>query len=159
VFEEHTVYRTRGIYRLLILDGHSSHLTPEFDLFCTEYSIITLCMLLHSLHLLQPCDISFFAVLKPLYGQQIQDYMRNRVNHIDKHDFLQVYLIVHTQAASIANIQSGFAATRLVAYNPERVLSKLHTQLKTPTPPSSSHAQAVQAPQPGNSRYLMILHS
>jgi hypothetical protein len=57
-----------------------------------------------------------------------------------------VYLITRTEAASIANIQSGFAATGLVLYNPERVLSKLYTQLKTPTPPSLSHIQ--QAPKP-----------
>ena len=38
-----------------------------------------------------------------------------------------------------ANIHSSFAATGLVPYDPERVLSKLHTQLKTPTPPPSSH--------------------
>jgi hypothetical protein len=131
VFEKHTAHRTRGVYRLLILDGHSSHLTPEFDLFCAEHSIITLCMPPHSSHLLQPCNVSFFAVLKRLYGQQIQEYMRNRVNHIDKYDFLPVYRIV--------NIQSSFVATGLVSYDPERVLSKLYTQLKTPTPPSSSH--------------------
>ena len=37
-----------------------------------------------------------------------------------------------------------FAATGLVPHDPERVLSKLHAQLKTPTPPSSSHSQAPQ---------------
>jgi hypothetical protein len=144
VFEKHTAHHTKGVYRLLILDGHGSYLTPEFDLFCKDYLIITLCMPPYSLHLLQPCDVSFFAILKRLYGQQIQDYMRNGVNHIDKHDFLQAYLIARTHTASIANIQSGFAATGLVPHDPERVLSKLHTQLKTPTPPSSSNAQAPQ---------------
>ena len=74
--------------------------------------------------------------------------MRNGVNHIDKHDFLQEYLIARTESMSIANIQSGFAATGLVPHDPERVLSKLHTQLKTPTPPSSSHASQAPAPQP-----------
>ena len=101
----------------------------------------------HSSHLLQPCDVSFFAVLKRQYGQQIQEYMRNGVNHIDKYDFLQAYLTARTESVSIANIQSGFAGTGLVPYDPERVLSKLHTQLKTPTPPSSSHAHT-QAPEP-----------
>jgi hypothetical protein len=71
VFEKHSAHCTRGVYRLLILDGHGSHLTPEFDLFCADHSIITLCMPPHSSHLLQPCDVSFFAVLKRLYGQQI----------------------------------------------------------------------------------------
>jgi hypothetical protein len=148
VFEKHTAHRTRGVYRLLILDGHGSHLTPEFDLFCKDHSIITLCMPPHSSHLLQPCDVGCFAVLKRLYGQQIQGYMRRGVNHIDKQDFLQAYLIAHTESMSVANIQSGFAATGLVPHNPERVLSKLHTQLKTPTPPSSSHAIQAPASQP-----------
>jgi hypothetical protein len=92
--------------------------------------------------------VSFFVVLKRLYGQQIQGYIRRGTHHIDKQDFLQAYYIARTEAATIANIQSGFAATGLVPHDPERVLSKLHTQLKTPTPPSSSHVQASQAPQP-----------
>ena len=44
VFEKHTVYQTKGIYRLLIIDGHSSHVTPEFDLSSKEHSIVTLCI-------------------------------------------------------------------------------------------------------------------
>jgi hypothetical protein len=70
--------------------------------------------------------------------------MRRGSHHIDKQDFLEAYLIARTEAATTANIQSGFAATGLVPHDPERVLSKLCTQLKTPTPPSSSHAQASQ---------------
>jgi hypothetical protein len=31
VFNKHTRTRTRGRYRLLILNGHGSHVTPEFD--------------------------------------------------------------------------------------------------------------------------------
>ena len=130
------------MYRLLILDGYSSYLTPEFDLFCQEHSIITLCMPPHSSHLLQPCDVGCFAVLRRRYGQQIESYIQNRVNYIDKHDFLKAYFITRTQSMSIANIQSGFTATGLVPHNPERMLLKLRTQLKTPTPPSSSRAQA-----------------
>jgi hypothetical protein len=34
VFEKHTVLRTLGKYWLLILDGHASHESAEFDLFC-----------------------------------------------------------------------------------------------------------------------------
>ena len=139
MFEKYTVYRTKGVYRLLILNGHGSYVTPEFDLFCKEHSIITLCMPPHSSHLLQPCDVGCFAVLKRLYRRQIKGYMRNRVNHINKQDFLTVYFAAHTATMNTANIHSSFAATGLVPYDPERVLSKLHTQLKTPTPPSSSH--------------------
>jgi hypothetical protein len=145
VFEKHTAHCTKGVYRLLILDGHSSHVTPEFDLFCKEHSIITLCMPPHSSHLLQPLDVGCFAVLKQSYGRQIEGYMRNGVNHIDKPDFLRAFYAARTEAMTLANIQSSFAAAGLVPHNPERVLSKLHTQLKTPTPPSTSHANNAPA--------------
>jgi hypothetical protein len=135
VFEKHTKDRTKGVYRLLILDGHGSHTTADFDLFCSEHSIIILCMPPHSSHLLQPLDVSCFAVLKRSYGRQIEDLIRVGVNHIDKSDFLSAYSTARTEALTSNTVRSGFAATGLVPYDPERVLSKLNTQLRTPTPP------------------------
>ena len=61
--------------------------------------------------------------------------MRNGVNYIDKPDFLIVYNIARTEAITPAIIRSGFAATGLVPFNPNRVLSKLNTQIHIPTPP------------------------
>src|SRR5580700_6264349 len=112
-----------------------SHVTPEFDLFCKEHSIITLCMPPHSSHLLQPLDVGCFSVLKRSYGRQIEGLMRNGVNHIDKQDFLEAYYTAHTETMNQSNIHSSFTATGVVPYDPERVLSKLNTQLRTPTPP------------------------
>jgi hypothetical protein len=51
-FDRHTEARTTGVYRLLILDGHGSHLTLEFDQFYTDHKIITLCMPLYTSYLL-----------------------------------------------------------------------------------------------------------
>jgi hypothetical protein len=68
--------------------------------------------------------------------------MRNGVNHIDKQDFLHAFHAARTEAMTLANVQSSFAATGLVPHDPEWVLSKLHTQSKTPTPPSTSYANA-----------------
>ena len=146
MFEKYTIYCIKGIYRLLILDSYSSYIAPEFNLFCKEHLIITLCMPPHSSHLLQPLDVSCFAVLKRSYGQQIRAYIRSGINYIDKPDFLQAFYTARTEAISKANIQSGFAATGLVPHDPKRVLSKLHTQLKTPTPPSSSYTSQAPAP-------------
>ena len=36
VFDPCTRRRTVGTHRLLILDGHGSHVTPEFDKYCTD---------------------------------------------------------------------------------------------------------------------------
>jgi hypothetical protein len=89
----------------------------------------------HSSHLLQPLDVSYFTVLKRSYGRQIEGLMRTGVNHINKPDFLTAYLSAHKESMTSDTICSGFAATGLVLYDLERVLSKLNTQLRTPTPP------------------------
>jgi hypothetical protein len=148
MFKKYTVHRTRGVYRLLILNSYSSYITLEFDLFYKEYSIITLCILLYSSHLLQPLDVGYFAVLKRSYGRQIKGYIHNRFNHINKPDFLHTFYTVRTEAITLANVQSSFAATGLVPHDLKRVLSKLHTQFKTPTPPSTSHANTPANTQP-----------
>jgi hypothetical protein len=100
----------------------------------------------HSSHLLKLLDVSCFAILKQSYGRQIEGYIRNGVNHIDKLDFLEVYHTARIEAMTLANVQSSFAAIGLMPFDPERVFSKLHTQLKTPTPPSTSHANAPTQP-------------
>ena len=70
-FNLHTESQTKGAYRLLILDGHGSHATPEFDQYCTEHKIITLCMPPHTSHLLQPLDVGCFSPLKRSYGYKV----------------------------------------------------------------------------------------
>lgn len=141
VFDPFTALRTIGRYRLLILDGHSSHATAEFDKFCTERLIIPLYMPPHSSHLLQPLDVTCFAPLKRLYGQGIQKLIRNEIHFIGKKDFLHIYPAGHQQALSSSNIKSGFAATGLIPPSSEWVLSKLNIQQETATPSSTSHSE------------------
>jgi hypothetical protein len=71
VFEKHTVQRMLGRHRLLILDGHASYESAEFDLFCKNHYIIPLYMPSHSSHKLQPLDVSCFAPLKEAYSMQV----------------------------------------------------------------------------------------
>lgn len=134
LFGPFTESRTVGKYRLLILDGHGSHVTAEFDQYCSQNSIIVLCMPPHSSHLLQPLDVSCFSVLKQSYGTAVQEQMRAGINHVDKDDFLDLYLQARAKTYTLSTIQSGFKATSLVPFNPDEVLSRLHIQLKTPSP-------------------------
>jgi hypothetical protein len=73
------------------MDRHGSHITAEFDQYAKQNLIIVLCMPLYSLHILQPLDISCFAVLKRLYRQAVKAQMRVGINHINKDDFLTLY--------------------------------------------------------------------
>ncbi|EED17444.1 pogo transposable element, putative [Talaromyces stipitatus ATCC 10500] len=143
--------RTVGKYRMLILDGHGSHLTPEFDHICTENNIIPVCMPPHSSHLLQPLDVGCFAVLKRHYGQLVEQRMRLGFNHIDKMDFLTAFPQARTVAYKAQTIRNSFAATGLVPFNPDRVIQQLNIRLKTPTPPpsrsSNTASSCLQTPQ------------
>jgi hypothetical protein len=100
---------------------------PKFDLFCKDHLIIILCMLPHLLHLLQPLDVSCFAILKCFYKQQVKDLMQVGVNYINKSNFLTAYVIAHKESIIKNNICNGFAAAGLVLYNFKQVLTKLNT--------------------------------
>ena len=136
-FNQHTAARTAGVYRLLILDGHSSHATPEFDQYCAENKIITLCMPPHTSHLLQPLDMSCYSPLKRAYGREVEELARHGVYHIDKIDFLAAYTRIRPIVFTQQNIQAGFRATGLVPPCPDRVLSSL-TVARTPSPPQTA---------------------
>jgi len=95
VFDKHTKACTAGRYCLLILDGHSSHTSAEFDQFCTENMIIPLYLPPYSSHLLQPLDVACFRPLKHTYRQQTQIYIQHGINYIDKKNFITIYQQVH----------------------------------------------------------------
>ena len=103
----------------------------------------TVCMPAHSSHLLQPLDVGCFSVLKRSYGRLVEKQMSLGVNHIDKKVFLSLYQQARTEALHEKNIQSDFAATGLVPYEPDRVLSLLHVQFHTPSPQLRPQTQPV----------------
>ena len=63
-FDAHTEKRTIGNYHLLTIDGHKSHNLLDFQQYCKENKIITLCMPPHLSHLLQPLNVGCFSPLK-----------------------------------------------------------------------------------------------
>jgi hypothetical protein len=135
-FDEHTKRRVVGSHRLLIIDGHESHDSLNFQNYCKENKIITLCMPPHSSHLLQPLDVGCFSPLKKAYGRQAEDLMRNCITHITKIEFLPCFIAAFKAAITESNIRGGFRGAGLVPLDPEAVISKLDVKLRTPTPPA-----------------------
>jgi DDE superfamily endonuclease/Tc5 transposase DNA-binding domain/helix-turn-helix, Psq domain len=136
-FDKHTKGRTTGVYRLLVLDGHESHHSTDFELFCKDNNIITLCMPPHSSHLLQPLDVGCFGPLKRAYSRQIENLMRVHISHITKVEFFLAFKAAFTAAMTEENIRGSFRGSGLVPLDPGSVISKLDLKLKTPTPSGS----------------------
>ncbi|USP80258.1 hypothetical protein yc1106_07532 [Curvularia clavata] len=153
-FVKHTDGKVVGARRLLILDGHESHQSLEFQELCKENNIYTLCMPPHSSHLLQPLNVGYFSPLKRAYSREVESLIRNHINHITKLDFLPAFKAAFNRSFMAANICSAFRGAGLVPLQPDAVLSKLDVQLHTPTPPAALAEVLWQARTPSNTREL-----
>jgi hypothetical protein len=103
-FEKHTVRRKTGIYRLLVLNGHESHHSAEFETFCKAHNIVTLCMPPHSSHLLQSLDIALFGPLKRSYGRMVEKLMRISLIRIFKKGFFPAFKNAFFEVFGQANV-------------------------------------------------------
>ena len=143
---------------MIILDGHKSHLSAEFEEFCKEHNIITVCLPAHSSHLTQPLDVSCFSVLKRSYGRELEAFIKAYIHHITKLEFFIAFKAAHFKTMTPENIKAGFKGTSLVPHNPQAILSKLNIKLRTPTPTSPLLPEAdpwvSQTPQDANEAVL-----
>jgi len=131
-FDQHTKARQKGSYRLLILDGHKSHLNQDFKDYCLENMILTLYMPAHSSHVLQPLDVVCFSPLKLKYSQRVQALASKRVFHINKEGFLPAFRDAFFDVFTYENCKKAFEASGLVPINAQRVLDRLDVQIRTP---------------------------
>ena len=68
-FDKHTASRTKGLYRMLVLDGYESHESAAFQDYYKSYNIITISLPPYSSHITQPLDVGCFSVLKQAYSR------------------------------------------------------------------------------------------
>lgn len=150
-FERNTRTRTIGSKRLLILDNHGSHTTPEFRLYCEAKDIILLYMPPHSSHLLQPMDVGCFGPLKTSFSKLNRALIRRSIFHVTKHDFIDNIKESIPASLTKANILGGFRGAGLSPFDPEVVVARLDPVIET-GPATPPHRQASWQPQtPSNS--------
>src|SRR5947199_5347512 len=89
-FEPYSRPSKDGDYRLLLLDGHNSHVTADFIQFAIDKRIILLCFPPHTTHLLQPLDVGVFGPYQHYYGRAVDNAVRGGLTGINKAIFLQL---------------------------------------------------------------------
>ncbi|KAK1837443.1 transposase [Colletotrichum chrysophilum] len=122
---------------MLVVDGHERHVSSDFEDYCKENKIITICLPAHSSHLTQPLDVGCYSVLKLRYGSQIEHFIKARITHITKPEFFLAFKAAFLQTFTHENVHGGFRGAGLIPYSPQTVLSKLDVQLRTPTAPNT----------------------
>ncbi|KAL8356743.1 hypothetical protein RB601_001856 [Gaeumannomyces tritici] len=100
--------------RLLILDGHGSHVTTKFMLLCFRNDIFLLYLPTHSSHVLQPLDLAVFSPLKQAYRKEIGfKALFTCLTVVKKRQFLSAYHHARSVALTPHIILSGWRASGL----------------------------------------------
>jgi hypothetical protein len=108
-------------YRLLIVDGHSSHASLDFIGLAEQHRVIVLCFPAHATHLLQPLDVGCFASLKKEYCELLMTEQRAQSTNRD--DFIHLYAEAQ-KVLTPALIQSSFKSTGIWPFNPAKVMTR-----------------------------------
>lgn len=153
-FNRHTKSRAVGINRMLVLDGHESHVSADFQQYCKDNNIITISLPPHSSHLTQPLDVGIFSPLKRAYGAEINTLIQASITHISKVEFLSAYHAAYNKVMSKENIAGAFRGAGLIPYEPEAVLSKVDVKIRTPegSRPASASSAIWESKTPQNSK-------
>ncbi len=142
-FDLHTKTQTQGTHRLLVLDGHESHVSSDFIQYCCDHSIVALCLPPHSTHLLQPLDVGVFGPLSKAYKKCVHLHSRYGAVNVNKLDFLRYYQEARSTAITTHNILSAWRGAGLIPFNPSVIISRL-PRPKTPPYTSFTNSNGVQ---------------
>jgi hypothetical protein len=135
VFNRFTKDKARRKYRLLILDGHGSHVTMDFLDYCDKNKIIPAILPPHSTHTLQPLDVVMFKPLSTAYSKELTTYLHNSqgLAGIKKGDFFHLFWKAWVSTFTQALILRSFEATGIAPLQPNVILRRF----EKPSPESS----------------------
>jgi hypothetical protein len=131
----------QGQWRLLILDGHGSHIPVDFMWSCRQNKVWLLYLPPHASHILQPLDLAPFSVVKSKYRNEIRALSAlDDAAPIKKERFVTSYNKAREEGLSERVIRAGWKAAGLCPYNPDLVLHSSQVSHRPTTPPASTQA-------------------
>jgi hypothetical protein len=147
VFDRETKAKARRKWRLLILDGHGSHITMKFINYCDENKILLATYPPHSTHTLQPLDVSLFGPLAQAYSLELEQFLHDcqGFSRLTKRDFFRMFWKSWEKTFTVKNVQSGFRSTGLHPWDPERVLKRFTEKVEERPSSSESSTSILKA--------------
>src|SRR5437588_9128039 len=128
IFHEKTTSKNpQRPWRILIIDGHKTHIQLRTLEYAYENKILCLCLPPHSTHLMQPLDVGIFSVLQNVYSQMVQDQLDSchGICTMGKRDFWRVYKHARGLAFTKATIRAAFRAAGIYPSDRKKVLEKI----------------------------------
>ena len=119
---------------LLIIDGHSSHVTARFIAYYITSKIDLFLLPLYSSHKTQLLDLSIFGPLKIAINLEVDRIFRHSTTRLPRVDWTLAYIKARARCFKPSSIESSFRKARIYPFNPKIVLSTLAPPLRTPSP-------------------------
>jgi hypothetical protein len=126
IFDRETKHKASRGWRLLILDGHGSHINMKFLDYCDQNRILLAQFPAHATHTLQPLDVALFGPLSHHYDVALDQFLYESegFTRLRKRDFFSLFWIAWGKAFTERNIKSGFKSTGLSPFDPDIVIRK-----------------------------------
>jgi hypothetical protein len=142
VFDAHTKESARRKWRLLIVDGHGSHISKLFLEYCHRNKILLAIYPPHSTHTLQPLDVVLFAPLARAYSKQLTErlFKSKGLLPVKKGDFFGLFWAAWVSTFTVDLIQKAFKAVGVYPFNPNVILERFAPPLSDDGSSSSSIA-------------------
>ena len=142
VFEPSTRPEDPTTRRLLIMDGHSSHITANVIAFCMQRAIDLMILPPHCSHILQPLDVGVFAPLKRALASETDAALRLDTRRMSRVEWVEMYIRAREKALTSSNIRGGWRGAGLAPLSPITVLDKLPVnRASTVSPPRTPPQQ------------------
>jgi len=118
-FERKTREKAAGEPRLVLVDGHNSHYSPELLDYARDTNIILVCYPAHTTHVLQGLDVAVFGPFKRQWTRSLAE--------------------AWTRSFTPENIKAGFRKTGVYPLNPnvipsEAIAPSKETSIQAPGP-------------------------
>jgi DDE superfamily endonuclease len=149
-FDRQTKVKAAGETRVILLDGHSSHYTPELVDYARENNIIILGYPPHCTHALQGLDVVCFARMKEAWKDAINRFEQLHRTQVTKGNFTKVFGEAFLMAFTRPTILAAFEKTGIYPYNPSVIMER---QME-PSKATSTHG-SFPLPQPSPVRAVM----
>ena len=114
--------------RILLFDGHNSHVNINFLQYCIDNRVIPICLPPHTSHRLQPRDVSVFSPYKHAYRMELQQRFENHEVGVSKRNFYEIVSNARLKALTSENIRSGFWSSGMIPSDGETILQQLRDE-------------------------------
>lgn len=137
---------------LLILDGHTSHLSLKTTRLAIENQIHILCLPAHATHILQPLDVYTLKFVKTQWRTLLWEFNKKHCSKkLDKSNFIHLFAKLYSYALLPSHCSAAFGKAGIFPFDPRAVrrqrLTKVSPSQNTEPTTASYRSKSLEPEQ------------